>query len=190
MRENLTNIVPDLIEPRDVVLDQHGISWGYFCLKKPVAVDKNLIEQLKEVAHANKMNVRICLHESVHNEFHNMIIVQHKSLYYPPHKHPEKPECYHIIEGELGAVHFDVGGNIVRTSKISTGGNFIYRIALNEHHTIFPITDIAVYHESKPGPFLRKKDFVEPEWAPNINQELAKQKFMQRMHKAVQADDG
>ena len=180
-------IVPDLFDTMDINLDKHGISWGYFCLNKPVAVDLPLIEQLKAVALEKHINVRICLHESADNSFHNMVIVQHKSAYYPPHKHPSKAECYHIIEGQLGAVHFNDAGEVTHSNRINTDSNVIYRIGLNENHAIFPLTDIAVYHESKPGPFNRMRDFVEPSWAPKADQEQLKKEFMVKMHAIFEA---
>ena len=153
----------------DVIFDESGVSSAYFSLKESVVIDDQVIKQLKSKALEHKTDIRLCLHKNSSSDFHNMIIVQHRDNYYPPHKHPIKAECYHLIEGELGAIHYDDLGNITKKCRLRDDGNFIYRIAANEYHVVFPLSEVVVYHESKPGPFMRKEDFVEPIWSPNKN---------------------
>jgi len=168
---NITSI--DLNNEDDVSRDESGITVAYFSMKAPVLIDNQLIEDLKKKSMVEGIDLRLCLHNDSGSEFHNMIIVQHKAGYFPPHRHPLKAECYHIIQGELGAVHFDDFGNIIHICKLSASKNFIHRIQCNAYHVVFPLSDITIYHESKSGPFVRKQDFILPEWAPNFNEKQA-----------------
>ena len=173
----MKNKMLDIFDPREVRLDKSGLTEAYFCLSEPVLISSKTIDDLKRIAIQGKKDLRICLHESSVDMFHNMIIVQHLSDFYPPHKHPIKPECYHIIEGELGVIHFDDAGNIIKTCLLDAKNNFIYRVRSNEYHVILPLSELVVYHESKPGPFLRKEDLVEPGWMPNKDDEQAVKRY-------------
>jgi cupin fold WbuC family metalloprotein len=167
----------------DVILDNTGISSAYFSLKESIAIDNNVIKELKAKSLKNKMDIRLCLHVDSKNDFHNMIIVQHRDHYYPPHKHPFKAECYHLIEGELGAIHYDELGNITKKCRLGNDDNFIYRIAPNEYHVVFPISEMVVYHESKPGPFTRSSDFIEPDWSPNLSNSEEIERYTKKNHR-------
>lgn len=166
---------------KDVILDESGFSSAFFSLNENIAINSKVIDELKKRAYESKIDIRLCLHRNSQSDFHDMIIVQQRQNYYPPHKHL-KPESYHLIDGELGAIHYDELGNITKICKLSLENNFIYRIAANEYHVVFPLSEVAVYHESKPGPFIRVKDFVEPKWSPNMknNEEIKKFNIINR----------
>ena len=167
---------------KDVFLDESGVSSAYFIVNSSTAVNPTVIQDLKSKSLVNKTDIRLCLHSDSKDDFHNMIIVQHKNNHYPPHKHPYKSECYHLIAGELGAVHFDDFGNVTKFCKLGADNNFIYRIQSNEFHVVFPLSDIAIYHESKPGPFDRKEDFVEPYWSPSSNNSIEIKEFNKKIY--------
>ena len=177
------NINPiEMTNLEDVRRDDSGVTAAYFSLKIPTTVSNTTVEDLKQQAIKEKKDLRICLHPDGENIFHNMVLVQHRTNFHPPHKHPTKPESYHLIEGELGAIHFDEDGNITKACKLSAKGNFIYRIGANEYHVVFPLTNIAIFHESKPGPFSRSEDFIEPEWGPNLNDEKSVSRYLKMIH--------
>ena len=166
----------------DVILDDSGVSPAYFSLKESVAIDQKVIQELYDKTLKHKKDLRLCMHSDSSSTFHNMIIVQYSNNFHPPHKHPLKAECYHIIKGKLGAIHFNDNGVVTKTCELEPDGNFIYRIAANEYHVVFPLSEVAIYHESKPGPFLRKEDFVEPSWSPNINNEQEVLSYTKQNH--------
>ena len=57
--------------------------------------------------------VRLCTHQSVEDAVHEMLIVHIKGTYIRPHKHPNKSESFHIIEGNLDVVVFDDAGDLL-----------------------------------------------------------------------------
>jgi len=172
----------DLNDPEMVWVDNGARSVAYFCLRTPVMVDKELIRKLKEIAAAlnGTKNVRLCLHDSPKAIFHNMIVLENKIKYYRPHKHPSKSETFHIIEGTMAVIVFAENGQIENSSVLDAQENFLYRVDANTYHAVMPLSDLVIYHESKPGPFIGKSD-IYPSWAPEeSNIELVNQ-YKQRM---------
>lgn len=165
-----------LSDPESVWVDKGAKSIAYFCKKKPVKVDKKLIKELKEIAASvGNKNIRLCLHESPDALSHDMIILERKGKYYRPHKHLTKGESFHIIEGLLAVFIFDESGVAIDSCILEPEGNFIYRVGVNMYHAVMPLSDLVIYHESKPGPFLGDRDSIYPSWSPvgNNPQEVA-----------------
>lgn len=156
-----------LDDSRSVRADKTGKTIAYFCRRKPVKVDRYLVEELKQrsVDLGNK-NVRLCLHEDSSATFHNMIILEREGNYYRAHKHLTKGEVFHIIEGRMAVFAFNDQGMILDRVILSSEGNFIYQVGINMYHAVMPLSDLVIYHEAKPGPFLGDKDSVYPSWAP------------------------
>jgi cupin fold WbuC family metalloprotein len=110
----------------------------------------------------NNLDVRICLHRNRKSNHHDMIILQQKKNFYKPHKHLKKGETYHIIKGSMICVIFNNNGNIKNLCHIKKGD--IFRTPINKYHTMLPYSKFVIYHESKVGPFLLKRDSIFPHW--------------------------
>ena len=94
--------IPGFIE------DLQAKTKSYFASTKNVSISKDLIEKIEEeLKTSNDSSIRLCLHKSPDENYHQMIIGHSKSHYYRPHKHLEKPESYHIIKGKLLCIIFD-----------------------------------------------------------------------------------
>jgi cupin fold WbuC family metalloprotein len=155
-------------DPTSTWEDKEAKSIAYFCKKNPVKVDTKLISELKEVAaRLGGENVRLCLHEGPDATLHEMIVLVHKGKYYRPHKHLTKAESSYMIEGSMGIFVFDESGYIVDACLLESSENFLYRVGANMYHTIVPLTNIVIFHESKIGPFQREGDSLYPSWAPD-----------------------
>jgi cupin fold WbuC family metalloprotein len=176
----------DLNNPQSVRVDEKGRSIGFFCRRRPVRVDGNLIADLKAAAEKYGKNVRLCLHDSPDATFHEMIILERKGRYYRPHKHLEKGESYHILEGSMAAFVFDENGRLEDACVLKPDGNFIYRVDINMYHAVLPLADLVIYHESKPGPFLGDKDSIFPEWAPDGSDEDEVARYVDGLRKALE----
>ena len=160
----------DLDDKSSVWLNDSGRSRGYFCQSKPVRVDNALLTKLKTVSeNLSGKNVRLCLHESPESAFHDMIILERRVNYYRPHKHLYKGESYHIMEGEQAVVIFDDQGDVIDTCVLQPETTPIYRVGADMYHMVMPLSELIIYHESKPGPFLPETDSVFPDWAPDGN---------------------
>ncbi len=170
-----------LDDKETIRIDDSGRSLAYFRKNNITQVDYDLVYKLKEIALGLKKNVRLCLHESNEADFHDMVIVEKRGKYYKPHKHTTKEESYHIIEGVLGVFIFDDYGKIIETTVLEPSKIFLYRIEKEVWHTIIPLTSLAVFHESKRGPFIRERDHVCAEWAPEESQISEIEQYMRKL---------
>jgi cupin fold WbuC family metalloprotein len=157
-----------LMDPDPEILweDTGSKTIAFFCKRHPVCVDTALLEELKKISEARGgKNVRLCLHDSPDADHHDMVILEHKGKYYRPHKHLEKGEAFHIMVGRMGVFTFDDAGNVTESRALGSGE--ILRVGINMYHAVMPLTDLVIYHENKPGPFLGDKDSIFPDWAPD-----------------------
>lgn len=164
----LSSIILD--DSKSVWVDKGKKSVAYFCKNTPVRVNKGLISELKKIlTRIGNKNLRLCLHNGPDAPFHEMIIFERKGKYYRPHKHLAKSETFHIIEGNMGVFSFNDDGKVIDVCVLDANDNFIYRVRPNMYHAVMPISDLVIYHESKPGPFTGKRDSIYPSWAPDGN---------------------
>ena len=74
----------------------------------------------------------------------------------------------------MGCLIFDDIGTItdqciLSEPDLNSINPFIYRIGSNRWHCTIPLSDIVIFHESKPGPFIHNDDSIYPDWAPEGN---------------------
>ncbi len=176
MNENRLSLI-HLDDDDAVGFDDGGKSPAYFCVRKPVAVTRELIANLVAKGAKTGKGIRLCLHEGHDASLHDMIVVQYAGQYFRPHKHLEKSESYHMIEGEMGIFIFDDEGKAVDACRMDTSNTTVYGVGPGMYHTNFPLTEVAVYHESRPGPFV-SGDSVFASWAPDGNDEAEAGRFV------------
>ena len=149
-----------------LIEDKKAKSKSFFLKKKLDYFDNNLLNFLKKYYKKYKQDVRICLHKNSSSIHHDMIILQKKNNFYKPHKHRKKGETYHIIVGSMICLLFNNKGKIIKKCLIKKGN--IFRTPINTFHTMVPTSRYVIYHESKLGPFLKKRDSIFPKWADKI----------------------
>ena len=142
--------------------DKKAKSKSFFFKKENTVFNKKFISFLESNYLKYKKDIRICMHKNTSDRHHDMIILQQKKIFYLPHKHLNKGETYHIIKGKMMCVLFYNNGKI--KSKYIISKNEIFRTPLNTFHTMVPLTNYVIYHESKTGPFLKKSDSIFPPW--------------------------
>jgi cupin fold WbuC family metalloprotein len=133
-------------------------------------IDKDDIDSLKSRALGNvRERARLCTHLSVDDAVHEMLIVHTSGTYIRPHKHSDRSESFHIVEGRLDIVMFDDQGGaqeLIELGEYSSGYPFFWRINESRYHTVIPRTAIVVFHETTGGPFVRATSFVPAPWSP------------------------
>jgi len=161
----------------------------FFAEDSLVQVERGDVEFLKQKAKTNaRQRVRLCAHRSVDESVHEMLIVHTRDTYVRPHKHLNKTESFHLIEGSADVVVFDDVGNImdiVQMGDYTSGKQFYYRMSEPFYHTVIITSEQLVFHESSSGPFVRS-DTVFPSWAPDGSDPIAQEEFMGRLSRAVQ----
>ncbi len=127
------------------------------------------IECLKTTAKKlDRQRVRLCAHPNETDLLHEMLIVHCLGNYIPPHRHQNKSESFHVIEGEADVVLFDDNGNptdLIEMGALDSKKNFFYRLSEPVFHSLIIRSEFFVFHEVTNGPFDREEMFFAP-WAP------------------------
>ena len=146
------------------------------------------IKKLKKLALKNKTKkIRLCTHKNVKEKLQEMLIVHPMDYYVWPHKHVNKSESFHIIEGEVDIVLFDNYGkilNLISMGASTTGKNFYYSLPKFRYHTLIIKSKVLVFHEITKGPFL-KKDTIWAPWAQNEKNKREVKQYLKKMKKEI-----
>ena len=161
----------------------------FFSIDPVVKVDYSEIETLKDRSKRNKRKrIRLCAHNSVIDGLHEMFIVHTKETYVKPHKHLNKAESLHVIEGLVDIIIFDDEGAIIDVFQMGdylSGKKFYQRISDSYYHSMIIRSEFLVFHEVTSGPF-RRSDTVFPNWAPEEEDTNATKNFMNQLsHSAI-----
>jgi cupin fold WbuC family metalloprotein len=101
-----------------------------------------------------RRRARLCLHRSSYDRLHDMVIAFDHSTYLRPHRHDDKSETFHLIEGNASVVVFDDRGNIARVIALGGDqGQRLYRMDEPHYHTLVVHSEMLVIHEVTNGPF-------------------------------------
>jgi len=151
-----------------------------------VRVGRAEIESLKKDALRNeRKRIRLCTHRDVADAVHEMLIVHTKGTYVRPHRHLNKSESFHLIEGRVDVVLFDDDGgvtDVIPMGDYASGQKFYYRISDAVYHTLIIHSGFVVFHETTQGPFRRADTEFAP-WSPDDKDVKAVQEFMQNLNR-------
>ena len=154
-----------------------------FAIDAIVKIDASDIATLKQKAKQNpRKRIRICAHSDISDSIHEMLIVHEKHCYVQPHKHINKTETFHIIEGIADIILFNEEGHIdqsIRMGDFMSGRKFFYRLPPSRYHTVLIHSDVLVFHEITNGPFKPE----ETVWAPWSPEEIDKDEVSRYMAK-------
>lgn len=126
----------------------------YMATDKVVRFDRHYVELIKQSAEKNSRGrARICAHREPTDTLHEMLIAIRSDSYIRPHRHHQKVESFHLIEGSVDVVVFDDDGSISEVVELSIEGNFYYRLDSPKYHTLLIHSPLLVMHEITNGPF-------------------------------------
>ena len=180
----------NLAEEIGVVRDHSARSLSYYCTEAAVGVDQGMVDQLLEISAQNgNCDARISLHQSPSDNFHEMIILQHSGRYFRPHRHQGKGESCHIIRGTVAFFVFNDDGSIADSSVVGKDAGLLFRSGPDLWHTVIPVSEYAVYHESKPGPYLNQNDSIYPDWAPSGDKPELAANYMENLLSGIKASN-
>ena len=149
-------------------------------------VGRDEIEFLKQRAGLNRRKrIRLCAHADVTDAVHEMLIVHGREAYVRPHKHVNKSESYHLIEGEAAILTYADDGaasDTIRLSEHPALGAVFCRISGNVYHTLVFLSEYVVFHETTNGPFKREETLYAP-WAPSEEDRGGVAEFLERAHR-------
>lgn len=132
--------------------DKSSKTRTFFCACKHIPVTGEVIRSMTDWSrHNNDQELRICLHQGKSDNFHQMIILQHRHVYRRPHKE-EVAESYHMISGTMMVIEFYPDGRISNSILLDNTLAPIYRINQDTWHVNIPVTSTVIFHETKAGP--------------------------------------
>lgn len=141
-----------------------------------------------QVADTDRKRTRLCAHRDINDVLQEMFIVLAKETYIRPHKHLNKAESLHLIEGLADVIFFDENGTITDVIPIGeylSGCRFYYRIDKPAYHTLVIHSDVLIFHETTQGPFLRTNTVFAP-WAPDENDMVAARSFTEQLSRSTE----
>jgi cupin fold WbuC family metalloprotein len=119
-----------------------------------VKLDARAIHFVKDKAHFSaKKRARICAHKQPDDSLHEMVIAILAESYIRPHRHHNKIESFHLIEGEADVIIFYDDGTIQDVVPLGGKNCFYYRLNFPAYHTLIIHSPILVIHEITNGPF-------------------------------------
>ena len=130
-----------------------------------------------------RKRARICAHKTNDDALHEMLIAISAASYIHPHRHLDKSESFHIVEGKVDVAIFDHAGIIVDVIELGAPGSgryFYYRLSESAFHTLLIRSDFLVVHEVTNGPFARDGTVLAP-FAPPEDQTDAVHDYMQHV---------
>ena len=134
-----------------------------------VVLDRASIAFLKKRASSSlRRRARLCAHEKPTDSVHEMIIALRKGAYIAPHKHRNKAESFHVLEGRLDVVVFNDEGKIqdvVQMGDYASGLPFFYRRRDGAIHTVVVRSPFVIFHETTNGPFVKLRSTIPAPWA-------------------------
>lgn len=126
-----------------------------------VRFDARYVDLVKQSAAQNtRGRARICAHRGPSDTLHEMLIAIRSDSYIRPHRHHQKVESFHLVDGSVDVVVLNDDGSIADVVELSAQGNFYYRLDSPRYHTLLIHSPVLVIHEITNGPF----DAVQSDW--------------------------
>lgn len=170
-------------------------------INNEVFYTKNTITQINEedisflktnIKNTEKKRIRLCAHLNEQDNLQEMFIALSNETYIRPHKHLNKSESLHVLEGSAEVIFFDDFGKITKIislSKNSSKSYFYYRISEPMYHTFIINSDIFIFHETTQGPF-KKSDTLYAPWSPKEIEMDKVAKFVSELKKSAKVFKG
>ena len=162
----------------------------FYAKEQTVKVGYQDIKFLKDHAYSNKRKrARLCSHRDLEDQIHEMFIIHTKNSYIRPHKHINKTESFHVIEGSVDVVIYNDDGSIMEIMAMGEYGTeriFFCRLSDPFFHTIRILSDYLVFHETTNGPFEKSNTLFAP-WTPEESDKTGVKIFMNRLERSIEA---
>lgn len=160
------------------------MSTTFFPGQDVIEIQAGQLEQLKAAAASAPLRrARLCLHHTHQDVVQEMVIAFCRDTYNRPHRHQGKSESFHVIEGRLAVLFFDDEGRPERRITLGPPGSgltFVYRLRNSKWHTVIPLSEVAVIHETTTGPYTPADTEFAP-WAPDGTDREATAAFLRRL---------
>jgi cupin fold WbuC family metalloprotein len=139
---------------------------------RPIAINAEFVGWLKDqAAKTVKQRARLCAHLDSDAQVHEMLIALQGGGYVRPHRHFNKSESMHVIEGRAAIIYYSEDGKPLALRLLGSTGereSFYCRTEGAIFHTVHVLGPSFVFHETIQGPFRADATEFAP-WAPEEN---------------------
>jgi cupin fold WbuC family metalloprotein len=153
-----------------------------------VAVDRPGLEPFhKRALESTRHRARLCAHKQEEDRIHEMFIALTKEAYIRPHRHLNKSESFHVIEGSADVIFFsDIGAieQVIVIGEYRSGKPFYYRNEDERFHTQIVTSERLIFHETTNGPFRRFETVLAP-WSPDESDPQAVKAYLDALRGQV-----
>lgn len=125
------------------------------CTDEIIGLEQAALNAVNRLADTSpKKRARICAHKDSLATIQEMIIVIREGSYIAPHRHKNKCESFHLIDGNADIVVFEDNGDIRKVIRFRREHAFYYRLEAELFHTIIVRSERITFHEVTNGPFV------------------------------------
>lgn len=142
-----------------------------------MSIKKICPKQKQRLIEQAQNNPRLRSHHNFHPELDDPInrlcITLSKGTYIRPHQHthPSKWELIIALQGKIGVLLYDQNGVVTDRFELSQEQVSAFEMPPCTWHSLYAITDTAMFFEVKPGPFMPSQPHEFATWAPAEDQE-------------------
>jgi cupin fold WbuC family metalloprotein len=140
-----------------------------------IFVNHEVVERIKgEARKSSRLIARLLMHLSHEDPVQEMLIALCRGCTVVPNRTIGRSESLQVVEGEMLLIMFTENGKVIQRVEMGSAQSskaFMYRFSSTPWHTIVPITDMVVVHESLQGPFAKSSE-PQPEWISKDPTEL------------------
>ncbi len=128
--------------------DDSGKSPAFFIKNDNVKINQNFYDNLIKFSKINKnINCRVCIHKNKKAKLHSMIVLINSKNKFAIHKHSKTSEIYQLIKGSM-KINLFKNNKKVKSVIIKKKGE-IFSVLKNQLHIVVPLSNIAIFHETK-----------------------------------------
>lgn len=126
----------------------------YLAVEPIIRFDQGAVNFVREQALRSPLGrARICAHRGNGDPVHEMLIGISDASYVRPHRHDDKSESFHLVQGAADIVILSDSGAIEDVVTLGQHTNFYYRLDTPRYHTLLLDCPVLVIHETTKGPF-------------------------------------
>jgi cupin fold WbuC family metalloprotein len=138
-------------------------------------INPEMVENIKEEARkSSSLIARLLMHLSHEDPVQEMLIAMCRGCAVAPNRALGRSESLQVVEGEIMLIMFDENGEVIQRVEMGSPGSdkaFLYRFTSTPWHTMVPLTEMVMVHETLQGPFVQSSE-TPPEWIPQDPTEL------------------
>ena len=133
----------------------------------------SLISNIRHL-HPHK-NIRFLFHSPGSITIHQMLILEWRSHYYPPHIHIDREELHFVLQGSLEIHYLTNSGDSERSILCSSDTQSFTSVHQGIPHLTRPHSEYVVYLELKNGPNVQFQDEC---FTPSIANKMSPLEYM------------